>query len=95
MLRSITITKRTCLNFPFLYQGPPLVVVEYAPHGNLREYLRDRRPQRPGVVAGPLIDEILSLRDFISFSYQVARGMEYLASMKVCPRRIERAWVRS
>ncbi|XP_046849915.1 fibroblast growth factor receptor 4-like [Xenia sp. Carnegie-2017] len=66
--------------------GPPLVVVEYAPHGNLREYLRDRRPQRPGVVAGPLIDEILSLRDFISFSYQVARGMEYLASMKCIHR---------
>jgi hypothetical protein len=31
----------------------------------------------------PHADEVLSLRDFISFSYQVARGMEYLASMKV------------
>ena len=63
--------------------GPLLMIVEYAPHGNLREYLRDRRPQKPDMPPPPHADEVLSLRDFISFSYQVARGMEYLSSMKV------------
>ena len=59
------------------------MIVEYAPYGNLREYLRDRRPHRQGMTPAPHANEVLSLRDFISFSYQVARGMEYLASMKV------------
>ena len=60
------------------------MIIEYAPHGNLREYLRDRRPQRhEGMTPAPHADEVLSLRDFISFCYQVARGMEYLASVKV------------
>ncbi len=60
-----------------------LVIIEYAPHGNLREYLRDRRPHTEGKTPAPHADEVLSLRDFISFSYQVARGMEFLSSMKV------------
>lgn len=68
---------------PSDYSGPLFVIVEYAPHGNLREYLRERRPQREEMIPAPHADEILSLRDFISFSYQVARGMEYLASMRV------------
>ena len=63
--------------------GPLLVIIEYAPHGNLREYLRDRRPHAEGMTPAPHADEVLSLRDFVSFSYQVARGMEFLTSMKV------------
>ncbi|XP_028414940.1 fibroblast growth factor receptor 2-like [Dendronephthya gigantea] len=66
--------------------GPLLVIVEYAPHGNLREYLRERRPQREEMIPAPQAEDILSLRDFISFSYQVARGMEYLASMRCIHR---------
>ncbi|CAB3996570.1 fibroblast growth factor receptor 4-like, partial [Paramuricea clavata] len=66
--------------------GPLLVIIEYAPHGNLREYLRNRRPHRQGMTPAPHADEVLSLRDFISFSYQVARGMQYLASMKCIHR---------
>jgi serine/threonine protein kinase len=70
--------------------------VEYAPFGNLREYLRERRPQRDGTTPASHAEKVLSLRDFISFSYQVARGMEYLASMKVicsftCSNESERA----
>lgn len=64
--------------------GPLYVVVEYAAKGNLREYLRARRP--PGtdyVDTSKLPEEQLTFKDQVSCAYQVARGMEYLASQKV------------
>lgn len=64
--------------------GPLLVVVEYAPNGNLRSYLRERRPLLNYQRAFNL--ETLSIRDLASFAYQVARGMQYLASMKCVHR---------
>lgn len=65
--------------------GPLYVLVEYAAKGNLREYLRARRP--PGLdysfdTCGPP-GEQLTCKDLVSCAYQVARGMEYLASQKV------------
>lgn len=87
LYRKISIMNRFPVLSFRLFKHPEklLMVVEYAPHGSLREFLRDRRPNRHGVskpvYAG--VEEILTLRDFVSFTYQIARGMEYLASMKV------------
>ncbi|KAK6481904.1 fibroblast growth factor receptor 2 isoform X2 [Huso huso] len=68
--------------------GPLFVIVEYASKGNLREYLRARRP--PGMEYSYDItrasDEQLSFKDLVSCTYQVARGMEYLASQKCIHR---------
>lgn len=65
--------------------GPLYVIVEYASKGNLREYLRARRP--PGMEysydIARVSDEPLTFKDLVSCTYQVARGMEYLASQKV------------
>lgn len=65
--------------------GPLYVLVEYAAKGNLREFLRARRP--PGMDysfdACRLPEEQLTCKDLVSCAYQVARGMEYLASQKV------------
>ncbi|XP_046850988.1 fibroblast growth factor receptor 4-like isoform X2 [Xenia sp. Carnegie-2017] len=66
--------------------GPLLVVVEYAPFGNLREYLRERRPDRNGETIPIEGEEKLCFRDFVSFSYQIARGMEYLSGRKCIHR---------
>ncbi|XP_036373125.1 fibroblast growth factor receptor 3 isoform X2 [Megalops cyprinoides] len=69
-------------------EGPLYVLVEYASKGNLREYLRARRP--PGMDysfdACKIPDEQLTFKDLVSCAYQVARGMEYLASQKCIHR---------
>ncbi|XP_056617401.1 fibroblast growth factor receptor 2 isoform X5 [Triplophysa dalaica] len=68
--------------------GPLYVIVEYASKGNLREYLRARRP--PGMEysydIAKVSDEALAFKDLVSCTYQVARGMEYLASQKCIHR---------
>lgn len=70
--------------------GPLYVVVEFAPHGNLRDFLRSRRPpnstgyEKPGLEKSS--DKPLTEKDLISFAYQIARGMEYLASRQCIHR---------
>lgn len=65
--------------------GPLYVIVEFAAKGNLREYLRARRPPMPDYAFDMAVmpEEQLSFKDLVSCAYQVARGMEYLASKKV------------
>ncbi|XP_015756865.1 PREDICTED: fibroblast growth factor receptor 2-like isoform X2 [Acropora digitifera] len=67
--------------------GPLFVVVEFAPFGNLRQFLRERRPSeyqqaRSSGSGG----SSLTIRDFVSFAFQIARGMEYLGTKKCVHR---------
>ena len=68
------------------------MIVEFAPNGNLRDFLRSRRPcsdyEKPIIPLAdyekPLLNEKpLTEKDLISFAYQIARGMEYLSSRMV------------
>ena len=68
------------------------MIVEFAPNGNLRDFLRSRRPcsdyEKPIIPLAdyekPLLKEKpLTEKDLISFAYQIARGMEYLSSRMV------------
>ncbi|ESN95083.1 hypothetical protein HELRODRAFT_102694 [Helobdella robusta] len=72
-------------------RSPLLVVVEYAPHGNLKDFLRKRRkkfskkPLQPhGGDDGD--DRELTYGDLLTFAEQIAEGMQYLAS-KMCIHR--------
>ncbi|TNN56315.1 Fibroblast growth factor receptor 1-A [Liparis tanakae] len=68
--------------------GPLYVVVEYASQGNLREFLRTRRPVGLEYWSGPRRAPLggPEVRELVSAAYQVARGMDYLASKKCIHR---------
>lgn len=61
--------------------GPLYVIVEYAPHGNLKEFLQKNIALAEYNTMNT--QHILTQKELNSFAYQVARGMEYLASRRV------------
>ncbi|XP_017849619.1 fibroblast growth factor receptor homolog 1 [Drosophila busckii] len=71
--------------------GPLYVIVEYAPHGNLKDFLYKNRPlskEQLDNSAQPLNppQHIITEKDLIKFAHQIARGMEYLASRRCIHR---------
>ncbi|XP_035217300.1 proto-oncogene tyrosine-protein kinase receptor Ret-like [Stegodyphus dumicola] len=58
--------------------GPLYVIVEYAEHGSLITYLRKMRARYPEVRG--------DMKELLSFAWQIAKGMDYLAEMKVVHR---------
>lgn len=64
--------------------GPLFVLMEYAAKGNLRDFLRAQRPLSMEYCDDSRLPEKqLTYKDLVSCAYQVAQGMEYLASQKV------------
>ncbi|XP_065778297.1 proto-oncogene tyrosine-protein kinase receptor Ret isoform X3 [Muntiacus reevesi] len=76
--------------------GPLLLIVEYAKYGSLRGFLRESRKAGPGYVGSGgsrnssyldnLEERALTMGDLISFAWQISRGMQYLAEMKLVHR---------
>lgn len=61
--------------------GPLYVIVEYAPHGNLKDFLKKNLAMADYNSLNT--QHVLTQKDLTSFAFQVARGMEYLASRRV------------
>lgn len=61
--------------------GPLYVIVEYAPHGNLKDFLKKNLAMADYNTLNT--QHVLTQKELTSFAFQVARGMEYLASRRV------------
>ncbi|KAG8552551.1 hypothetical protein GDO81_004576 [Engystomops pustulosus] len=76
--------------------GPLYLIVEYAKYGSLRSFLRESRKVGPSSVDGDSNrnssyldnpdERALTMGDLISFAWQISRGMQYLAEMKLVHR---------
>lgn len=66
----------------FWLTGTVYIVVEYAPYGNLRQYLRNNRPSVTELF-GENGSSPVTLANLASFALQIAKGMEFLASHQV------------
>ncbi|XP_070576023.1 fibroblast growth factor receptor 2-like [Ptychodera flava] len=66
--------------------GPLLLLFEFACHGNLRDFLRLRRWTGHYENVPADASRQITHKDLISFSFQIARGMDFLASMKCIHR---------
>ena len=62
-----------------------MIIMEYAPHGNLLKFLRSKREiyEPIWITTTNNPDVELTIRNLVAFSYQISRGMEFLASRKV------------
>ena len=62
-----------------------MLIMEYAPHGSLLKFLREKRsiyePTWKKTINDP--NEEFTLVDELMAAYQIARGMEFLSSKKV------------
>ncbi|XP_065209745.1 fibroblast growth factor receptor homolog 1-like isoform X2 [Planococcus citri] len=60
--------------------GPLLVIIEYSPHGNLLDFLRNHH--QPSEAS----ENDLSEKVQLTFALQIARGMEYMVSLRLIHR---------
>uniref|UniRef100_A0A3Q3IZM7 Proto-oncogene tyrosine-protein kinase receptor Ret n=1 Tax=Monopterus albus TaxID=43700 RepID=A0A3Q3IZM7_MONAL len=77
-------------------EGPLYLIVEYAKYGSLRNFLRESRKVGPSYMGREANrnssylenpdDRALTMGDLISFAWQISRGMQYLAEMKLVHR---------
>ena len=63
----------------------PLVLVEYAPHGDLLGYLRKSRGVQDNYYSDPSVKPHTSItsKGLLKFSWEICDGMAYLSSKKV------------
>lgn len=64
----------------------PLLIIEYAIHGSLRNYLRfGRKLECSGIEFSDGV-EPMTVRDILSFALQICKGMAYLTDIKLVHR---------
>lgn len=64
-------------------QELPLVIIEYAKHGSLRNYLRLSRKLECNEIEFTNGVEPVTVKEILSFAWQICKGMAYLTEIKV------------
>ena len=66
--------------------GKLFVILEYCQHGDLSTFLRGKRDvfEASWTKIEPGLENSCTYYDLANISYQIARGMDFLASKKVC-----------
>lgn len=66
------------------------LAIEYAPHGNLLDFLRKSRVLEtdPAFAIANSTASTLSSQQLLHFAADVARGMDYLSQKQVCPKNL-------
>lgn len=61
------------------------IIMEYAPHGNLLMFLRNKREiyEPTWITTTNNPGNELTIKNLVVFAYQIARGMEFLTSKQV------------
>lgn len=64
-------------------QELPLIIIEYAKHGSLRNYLRLSRKLECNNIEFTNGVEPITVKEILSFAWQICKGMAYLTEIKV------------
>lgn len=65
-------------------RGPLYLIIEFAEHGSLRNYLRSER----GSISKTTQQSSDKFRILLSFGWQISKGMAYLEGLKVSVERL-------
>ena len=70
----------------FFLKGPPLVILEFVPHGDLLGYLRKSNGENDVFydLKSKEVPSKIPQRQLYQFSADIARGMEFISAHQVC-----------
>ena len=70
----------------FFLKGPPLVILEFVPHGDLLGYLRKSNGENDDFYdfKSKDVPSKIPERQLYQFSADIARGMEFISAHQVC-----------
>ena len=85
MRSSLDVLYHIAVTLPF-FTEPQLVLIKFVPNGDLLGYLRKSRGQNDKYFNDPDIkpNTDITSKQLIIFAKDIARGMDFLASNKVC-----------
>ena len=80
-IQSLTNTSLSCCLFP----GPPLVILEFVPHGDLLGYLKKSRGENDNYynLTTKSMPCKITEQQLYQFAYDIACGMEFLSAHQV------------
>ena len=88
-IRQQTMRSRTLLIkivFVCFYTGPPLVILEFVPHGDLLGFLKKSKGETDDYynLRDTEVPQKIPTQQLYKFASDIARGMEFISAHQVC-----------